>query len=82
MCKHLLKAAEDALLDVFRIGLESTNNGLRNASFHFVDSVLTDLGLKTALDDKLDRNIEKRAQPSSFMDVLIQRALKSTRFVR
>lgn len=61
MNKSLLKAAEDAFSDTFRIGFKSANDGLKikNASIHFVKSMLADLALKEALNDILDRNIEK-----------------------
>lgn len=46
-----------------------------------MESVQTDLELKRALHDKLDRKIEKWAQSFSFMVVFARRALVSTQLV-
>lgn len=79
MDKALLKAAEDALMDAFQIGFESTKNGQKN---DFVEIALTDIVCKGSLDDTLDRNMEKWDQYSSFMDVVFARgAITSTNFV-
>lgn len=37
--KSLVKAAEDALSYMFHIGYQETNNGWKNASFYFVETV-------------------------------------------
>lgn len=81
MDKSFLKAAEDALLDAFQNGFESAFNGLKNATFRVVESVLTDFAPKGALDDTLDKNIKKCVQASSFMGALARRTLISTNFV-
>lgn len=57
--KSLLKAAKAALSNAFRIDFESTNDGLKNTPFRFVECVLANIALKGTLDDILDRNIEK-----------------------
>lgn len=76
----LLKAAKD--LDAFQNGFKSTNDGLRNALFQFLESVLTNLALERASGDMLDLNIGKWAQNSSSMNAVTRRALNSTHFVR
>lgn len=82
MNKIFSKAAEDALSDAFQVGFESTRDGLENVSFRFVESVLTDMALKRALDDMFDRSIKKWAHSSSFIDVFARRVLSSTHFLR
>lgn len=80
--KFFLKAVKDALPDVFQICFDYANDGLNNASFRFVVSLLTHLALKEALEDILDSNIEESAQSSSLPDVFARKALISTHFVR
>lgn len=81
MYKFLLRAAKDSLSDAFHISFASTNDGVKNASFDFVKSVLTNLSLKEALDHILHRNIAKWAQSSSFMGMFAHKGLKFTHFV-
>lgn len=67
--KSFLEAAEDASSDVFWIGSESANDKLKNISFLFVKSILSDSELEGVLDNMLDRNIEEWTQPSFYNDM-------------
>lgn len=69
-------------LNVFQIGLKPAKEGIWNALFRTVGSVLAKLAIKGASDDILDRNIEKWTQYSPFMDVLAWRPLTFPRFAR
>lgn len=54
------KGSKDALSDAFYIGFEKANTGLKNASYNFVEDALTAMATKISLDDKFDRNLERR----------------------
>lgn len=78
----MTKAAEKALSDAFQVVFESAKNGLKNASYHFLKSILTEMAQNGGLDDVFDRNIERWTQSSTFMDAFTRRTLTSSRFVR
>lgn len=78
----MTRAAEGALSDVFQVGFDSANAGLKISSHHLVESVLTEMAQKDALDEVFDRSIDRWTQSSPFMDALARRALTSPRFVR
>lgn len=82
MKKYFLKTAEEAPLDACQICFESASHGLKEASFRLVESMLMNIALKKGLDSILERNIEKWAQSSFFMNEFACRALASTTFVR
>lgn len=67
--KLFLKASKDALLRAVRIGYESANDIINNPFFCSVETVLTYMTFKGALDDIPERHVEKCAQSSSFMDI-------------
>lgn len=73
---------EDALSHALQIGSGSTNEGLKNASFYFVDNLLPDFARKGALHNIPDWNIKKLAQSFSFINVFTWKAPESTHFVR
>lgn len=54
-----IKAAEDALLGAVHFGFGATNGGAKNSFFNFVERALTDLVIKGAFDDILERKTEK-----------------------
>lgn len=82
MDKYMLKAAPDALSNAFQIDFESANDALKKSYSHFAESMFTALALKPALDDKLDRNIEKWAQTTAFVDLFARKRPASAQFVR
>lgn len=59
------KAVEKVLLDAFRIGFKSANDGLRTASFLFVKQILLKMAQNGVLDRVIDRNIERWTQSSA-----------------
>lgn len=75
--KPSVKAVKDALLNASRIGFDLGNDEPNNAFFCFRKSILINLALKGALDDIIDRNIEKWAQYSSFMVLFARREIIS-----
>lgn len=81
MDQSSLKCAGDALSDAFQTGFESVHDGLKKTSLPFVESKLTDLALKGALESILNPNLEKCAHSSNFMDLFNRRVLKSTYFL-
>lgn len=52
-------AEKQALHDALQIGYESANAGLKNISYHFAESVLTEMAHRGALGEILDRNIKR-----------------------
>lgn len=76
-----MKAAEDVLSEAFKIVFEVVKDGLKKPCLLFVMSVLSALALKEALYNILDRSIENRAQPFSYMDVFSRSILCLTQFL-
>lgn len=46
----IMKAAENALLEVLQIGFKSVGNSLKNSSFHFIEIVLKEVAQNGNLD--------------------------------
>lgn len=57
------------------------NDGLKTASFRFMESALSDLTFKEALEEVLSRNIENCAQSFSLTDVFAHRNVTVPQFV-
>lgn len=72
---------EQALSNAFYIDYKFTNARLKNTSYHFVKTVLTEMAHRRAQDEVFDRNIERWTKLSTFMDAFAKRALTSPRFV-
>lgn len=75
MGTYLMEAAEETLLDAFQISFNSVEIKLKNTSFCYVKTFLTDFALTGILDYIIDRNVKKWAQSSFLMDVFTRRAL-------
>lgn len=82
MDKIVLKSAEDALSNILQIGFVFVNDGLKNASLLFVESLQNNLALEEALNDIHERNVVESAHFLTFMDVFALTILISTHFVR
>lgn len=78
----MTRAAVEALSDVFLLRIDSAKAGLKQSSYHFVESVLMRIAEKGALNEVFDRTIGRWTQSSIFMEVLTKRVLASSRFVR
>lgn len=81
MYKLLIKATEDALSHAFEIGYVGSNDGLKNASFYYVEMILTEMVQRGALNYVFEQNLEKLTTPLTFMDAFTTQALTSSRFV-
>lgn len=77
----MTRATEEVCSDAFLVRFDSANDGLKNSLYHFVESILTEMAQKGALDEVFDRSIECWTQSSSFMDTFARRALMSSRIV-
>lgn len=64
----MIKAAEDALLDILQFDFKSANNGLRNALLHFTKTVLMEMAHDGSLDDFFKQKIENWTYLSMSMD--------------
>lgn len=53
------KAVEDYLSDAFLSGFEEAKTRLKDAPYHFVEGVLTEMGTKGFLDEMFERNLER-----------------------
>lgn len=51
--------AEEALSDMFRVGFDGAITGFMNASFSFIDNVLTDMAAMESLNGMCERNLER-----------------------
>lgn len=76
------KAAENSLWDAFFCGFDEAHTGLKNAWYHFVESVLRDMARKVSLDDMFDQILKRLTKSTSFMDGFADRAVNSPRFVQ
>lgn len=62
MGHYITKTAEDALSNAFQAGYESANEGSKNVSWHFIESVLTEMAHDGSSGDSFERSIERRTQ--------------------
>lgn len=53
----MTKADEEALFDAFQIGNKYANAGLKNTSYQSVESILTEMAYKGALNEVFDKKI-------------------------
>lgn len=81
MNKSFIEAEEDAFSSVFQIGYSEANDGFKNALLYFVEMILTKIAKRGALDDLLERNLEKLTKSPMFIDVLQTCAIPSSRFI-
>lgn len=52
-------AADDLHLNAYLIDFESVDDRQRNISFRFAECVQADLALKRAIEDMIDKDVEK-----------------------
>lgn len=76
------KAAEYALLNAFEIGIKFARNGLKNALFRFIETVITKMARNGSQKYLLKRSIESCAQWLTFTDAFARYALMYSWFVR
>lgn len=69
------QAAKKALIEILQTSFHSANDGVKNASFHFVENVLSSKALEGLLDFHFDRNFDRRTHYTSFMDAFAQRVM-------
>lgn len=73
-------AAEDALVDMLKTGYLAATDGVKNASYQFIENVLKEMTLKGTLDDLFIRNLERWSQAHHFMNAFTQRVLNARSF--
>lgn len=57
--KSLINVAEEALSYAFQTGYEEANDGFKNVSIYFVETVLPEMTHLGTLDVMFERSIEK-----------------------
>lgn len=79
--QSMRKATQDALSDRFMAGIDSQKSRIKNSSYVFIETVLTEIVDNESLDDLFKRNVKPWTQSSTFMDAFARRVLTSSRFV-
>lgn len=65
---------------MLQIGFNVGNDGVKDASFRFVENVLTELALQGSLELLFEQNFDRWTQSTLFMDVFAQRVMNSSAF--
>lgn len=78
--KFFLKPTKHAHSDALVIGFDSANDRIKNAFFHFVETVLANLVLMRKLNDILQRRSEKKSQFSLFVNAFPDNAFTPSHF--
>lgn len=76
------KALENALSDLFLTGTAKVKGGLKNATYTFNETLLTNMAKKKALKEIFDHSIYHSIQSTFFMNALTRPPLASLQFTR
>lgn len=74
------RAVKNALSDIFLTGYTEAEQGLKKASYRFIEALLTNIPGKRTLGEVFDCSIEWRTQFTMFIDAMSARALSSDHF--
>lgn len=74
------EAVKTALSNLFITGAPEKEGQLKNSSYKFIETGITDIAGKRAMDDIFDRRTDRRTESTSFLKRFISRVLESSQF--
>lgn len=88
--RECAKSSHEATQEAFKIshidfsitGTFQIDEGVKNVSYRYVETILTAMAEKGSLDKAVDRTIERWAQSALFIDTFNCRALNAPRFTQ